>query len=268
MKRYCLFVDESGDANLKTYSKSPYFIVGGLLIQDNKREQLRQYINHIKYKYWGSKFQNIQFHSQDIGTKSKDFHILDDPDTFTRFCKDLNILFNQNFFELIAVLIDKEDLRNKQWDVNKVYKKCYRELVANYVRVLFVREGKGTLIAESSKASQDIVIYQQFFSAQSNGIPADNIDHVEVKTRLTALSFVTKHNFDSEEEAIDMFCYAVRLKQEISDSKKNRWNLNCYDETILKCLEQRLIKVANYDNNEKSLIAKKIRPITIIGHDD
>jgi hypothetical protein len=62
---YTLFIDESGESFPGRYKESPFFIVSGCSINQDKRELASKELDQIKFKYWDKT--NIVLISFEIG---------------------------------------------------------------------------------------------------------------------------------------------------------------------------------------------------------
>lgn len=75
VKKYHLFIDESGDHGLVNLDASfPVFLLCGLLISEENYKETRNEINELKRSFWGNK--QVILHSRDIRKCEKEFQIL------------------------------------------------------------------------------------------------------------------------------------------------------------------------------------------------
>lgn len=107
MKKYNLYIDESGDHGLVTLDAGfPVFLLCGILISDEDYSVVREQLNTIKRELWENK--EVIFHSRDIRKCNKEFQILFDLDIKKRFYEQINDVIHNSKYRIIASAIDKE----------------------------------------------------------------------------------------------------------------------------------------------------------------
>src|SRR5690606_30972050 len=107
MKKYNLYIDESGDHGLVTLDAGfPVFLLCGILISDENYSVVREQLNTIKRELWENK--EVIFHSRDIRKCNKEFQILFDLDIKKRFYEQINDVIHNSKYRIIASAIDKE----------------------------------------------------------------------------------------------------------------------------------------------------------------
>ncbi len=237
MKSYCLFSDELGQFTPQMYEKSPLFIVTGCIVKTRNVSEIIHNINLVKYKYWGDT--KITLHSNKIGRKVNQFKIFNDQKIFKEFTDEICKMINNSPFNLICVITDQKKSFKKNYTNKTVLKNAYGRLISNYVRWLKLKKSTGILIQEASSPLQDITIYEKFFEFQSIGIKSE-LSHNEVKTRLTSISFSTKHNQEGLTEIADLLGYGVAIDHEIKKRKKRVKDLNYYENKIRKSMKHKM----------------------------
>ena len=106
--KYYLFIDESGDHGLAKFDPGfPVFLLSGVLISEEKYEELRQKINGLKSSIWGNK--EVIFHSRDIRKCEKEFQKLFDLNIKRHFYESLNHIAATTDYCIIASAIQKEN---------------------------------------------------------------------------------------------------------------------------------------------------------------
>lgn len=106
IKKYYLFIDESGDHGLVNLDASfPVFLLCGLLTSEENYFQTRDNINLIKKTFWGNK--EVLFHSRDIRKCEKEFQILFDLDLKRSFYNQVNELIEKSKYRVLASAINK-----------------------------------------------------------------------------------------------------------------------------------------------------------------
>ncbi len=110
--RYKLLLDESGDHGLNNIDQGfPVFVLCGVLISDSEYQRMKQMLNELKIKYWGSS--KVILHSRDIRKCNDEFQILFDLQVKDAFYKDLNKIMTDIDYTIIVGGIRKEDFIKK-----------------------------------------------------------------------------------------------------------------------------------------------------------
>ncbi|MBM6498393.1 DUF3800 domain-containing protein [Flavobacterium macrobrachii] len=106
IKKYYLFIDESGDHGLVNLDPDfPVFLLCGLLMSDDNYETTRNNINVLKRKFWANK--EVILHSRDIRKCNKEFQILFDNEIKQQFYLDLNAIIKDSKYRILASAINK-----------------------------------------------------------------------------------------------------------------------------------------------------------------
>ena len=108
---YIVYVDESGDHGLKNIDPQyPIFSLAFCIFK--KADYMRDIapaLNEMKFKYWGHC--DVVLHEHDIRkSMSGDWSILNDAATRSEFMTDISGLIQTTPFEVIASVINKQDL--------------------------------------------------------------------------------------------------------------------------------------------------------------
>lgn len=112
IKKYYLFIDESGDHGLVNLDPDfPVFLLCGLLTSEENYENTRNVINTLKKTFWGNK--EVILHSRDIRKCNKEFQILFDNDIKQQFYLALNNIIQNSIYRILASAIDKENYIKK-----------------------------------------------------------------------------------------------------------------------------------------------------------
>lgn len=261
--RYTLFIDELGESSPKTYTYSPFFILCGCSINREKRNELSQYLDHIKFKYWDSI--DIVLRSSEIGKKEKNFQIFKkDPILFQKFIKSIDYFLSISPLVLLGVIVDKKEAFKKNWAQKTVIKESYNAIFANFIRLLSAQNAKGEIVQEASTPLQDITIYEIFFNYQSQGLPNENISDKEVKERLNSLSFVTKKHMDAESQLADLLSHGLKLEYKIRHKSITLASLNSYEKMIRKWARNKLYEIPKNIGSRKKLKYQKFQSLTIL----
>ena len=106
IKKYYLFIDESGDHGLVTLDPDfPVFLLCGLLMSQENYENARDNINVLKRKFWQNK--EVILHSRDIRKCNKEFQILFDDKIKQDFYLDLKNIIQNSKYRILASAINK-----------------------------------------------------------------------------------------------------------------------------------------------------------------
>ena len=129
--KYYLFIDESGDHNLKNYDPTfPVFTLCGLLIsKENLKVLSKQFLN-LKLKVFGTT--DIIFHSVDIRKQRNVFKILKDDNIRKELLEGIEkILGQKDFYQIVSCTILKKELQefNVRGENEDVYGLCLSYLI-------------------------------------------------------------------------------------------------------------------------------------------
>ena len=248
---YVLFIDETGTASPLDVHSS-YYILAGCAVLESERIKLRQWADHIKFKYWGKT--DVVFHSREIGRKENDFSVFGRAKLFHEFLADMEDYLSKYKFFTFCVIVDKVEAKAKNWNDKKIYKETSEALLKNFLCFLMSQNARGKIVIESATAEKDFYFYKALSSYLGNGIPRLHISHSQVKNTLTSISFVTKNNFDIEEQLADLLAFAAKCKY--MDQQKVTYPKNTYEELLLRILKKRLASKTHLRNSQKPKYVK------------
>lgn len=107
LKKYYLFIDESGDHGLVNLDADfPVFLLCGIILSEENYQKTRDSINTLKRKFWNNK--EVILHSRDIRKCNKEFQILFDDEVKKQFYLGLNEIIQDSKYRIIASAIDKQ----------------------------------------------------------------------------------------------------------------------------------------------------------------
>jgi len=251
MNHYRLFIDELGIASPKA-TESKIYALTGIMIRNDLRNDLKIKADQIKYKYWNKT--NVVFHSRDIGKNLGDFSVFNKNEKIKEtFLKDLLEYLSNTPLTVLSIIVDKQEALKKNWNDIKIFKETIRLLYYNYLAFLLGKESSnGKIIVESATAEKDVYYLKYFAYFTSPKCIELNIDYKKVQEILTSISFVTKRNFDIEEQIADLFSYAAKCKF-LQELKKETFKSNSYEDRILKIFNEKLF------SRPKNLSKKKLK---------
>jgi hypothetical protein len=256
---YCLYIDELGTANINDKNSSLY-ILAGCSIDEKERENMKTWADKIKFKYWGHK--NIVFHSREIWRKENDFKIFKDNKVFQQFLKDLKDFLFFSRFKMFFVIVDKENARKMSWNHIKIYKTTSDQLVKNFLLILLTGDSRGKIIVESATAEKDFYFHKAVGYYLAGGIKELKVDYKKIQETLTSISFVTKNNFDIEEQVADLFAYAAKCKYLGQLGKKVKNGL--YEKMMLDLLKNKIFKNPSNARDKKMKYFKEVDSFVIL----
>lgn len=257
MKLVNLFIDESGSENPKTV-KAGLYIICGCMASNQSREKLKVTADQIKFKFWDRT--NIVFHSREIWRKEGDFSILKDSQINKQFCKHLFNFLSGGGYQIMAVVVDHRQAAKKNWNSKKVYKETASIIVRGFILALLAAGNRGRLVIESATSEKDFNFHKAAGHYLANGIKELDVSCNQVQNVLTEISFVSKKNFDIEEQVADLLAYGAKLKF----LKKNKSALNEYDKQILRIANQKLFQIHPNMSGRKKKFYSKIESFKIL----
>ncbi len=228
------------------------------MVSAKSKEQLKIKADQIKFKYWGKT--NAIFHSREIGRKSGEFDILKKEETDKSFTKDLIRFLHQGDFQLFSVLVDKTKMP-KNWNEKTIYKKTTDLIIRNFIFALLAKKScRGRLIVESATAEKDFYYHKAVGHYLARGFSKLNINYKEVQEVLTEISFVTKKNFDIEEQIADILAYGLKIKYE----KKSKDQATEYEQKLIQVINKKLFNIHPKTGNKKKKLYSQIESFKII----
>lgn len=257
MSRFNIFIDESGAADIKSYTESPYFTLCGLVSGERSRDRLRNDIDQLKLRYFRRK--SYVLHAADLHKHLKTATRVDN------FAHDLDELLARNTFFLLYAVIDKHKAVKRAWtEKSTVYKRAYRSLLSNLIKFLVAKKAMGRICAEASSVEQDIFLYQSFFHYIAHGIDRLSISPKDVKSLVTEVSFVTKINNDAEEQLADLFGVCGRIQVEIKGGLKTIDSLTPITKVLYQRMHQKLFKPRRVKNPVKKRLYKEMNSFVVL----
>lgn len=257
MKLNNFFIDELGSASPKA-SNSTLYILSGIMVTHQNKDELKIKADQIKFKYWGRT--DIVFHSREMGRAEGDFDILKNAQTKSNFEKDLLKFLNNGVFNLFATIVDKNKIP-KNWIDKTIYKKTADSLIKNFILALLAQTSiKGRLVVESATAEKDFYYHKAAGYYLSNGIKELGITYNDVQEVLTEVSFVSKKNEDIEEQIADLLAYGIRLKYE----KRKQTSLSDYEKRIINVVSNKLFTVNPNTGSKKKKFYSQINSFKIL----
>lgn len=210
-KHYYLYIDECGDQNLESFSPTfPIFTLCGILVADDKVEQLNQQVKNLKKQFWGDK--NIILHSRDIRKCQNGFEILFDLNIKQQFYEAINhILAQNNVYVIVSCSIMKEPYIRQFGKLNDVYGQSLSFVIE---RAIFcvdnkVPEGEGRIhsIVERRGKREDKALLGYYLQLLEKGTYW--VDALRMKDRMESFEFKWKSDDVIGLQIADLIAYPL-----------------------------------------------------------
>ena len=210
-KHYYLYIDECGDQNLESFSPTfPIFTLCGILVADDKVEQLNQQVKDLKKQFWGDKI--IILHSRDIRKCQKGFEILFDLNIKQQFYEAINhILAQNNVYVIVSCSIMKEPYIRQFGKLNDVYGQSLSFVIE---RAIFcvdnkVPEGEGRIhsIVERCGKREDKALLGYYLQLLEKGTYW--VDALRMKDRMESFEFKWKSDDVIGLQIADLIAYPL-----------------------------------------------------------
>jgi hypothetical protein len=210
VKKYFLFIDESGDHGLVTLDASfPVFLLCGMLTSEENYIAIKEEINTIKHTFWGKK--EVILHSRDIRKCDKEFQILFDLELKSNFYTLINKVIEDSKYRILASAINKAKYIKTYGKLsNDVY-----ELALSFIieRAVFcLDEVKGVskhleIIIEKRGKNEDKKLEEHFQRLIARGtgfVSAERLQEVQLK-----ITFKDKKENINGLQMTDLIAYPI-----------------------------------------------------------
>lgn len=261
MREHCLFIDELGNPDPKS-RVSDIYVLCGCSVPELAREKLRVWADQIKFKYWGNT--RIIFHSREIGRSEGVFSIFKDNDSLkSEFEKDLLAFMVRIPITIFVVIVNKTLSRRKGWGRVKIIKETSSKLIYHFLALLLGNKSRGRIVIESATAEKDSYYLNAFSYFLSPGLKEISVDYKIVQRLLTSISFVTKNNYDIEEQLADLFAYGARCKY-LKEFEKAKFEKESYEGKLISVFEKKLFVPPKNARGIKARFYEKIVPFSVL----
>lgn len=202
-----VFLDESGDHNLKTIDSSyPIFCLTACIFDfDYYFKEVEKVINHLKVKYFGTR--EVILRSYDIRKQKGQFKLLVDITKRTAFYEELDQFVKNLNFKIIAAVIDKTKLKSSYKIPQDPYDLCFKFIMERLCMFVGRRNEQVIMRMESRETHNDKVLaedYENFKESGNRMIPAE-----EVREKLVDLSFNQKSQNIAGHQIADLVAYPI-----------------------------------------------------------
>jgi len=206
---YKLFLDESGDHNLKVIDPNhPVFALAGCIFEENyySKEAIKK-VNELKIKYFNST--EAILHSRDIRKQeTKPFLVLRNKEKREEFYEDLNKLFKELYFTILASVIDKNRLKEQYGKhSDNPYYLSLGFIMERYAIYLREKGEMGVMVIESRNKADDDLLYLAFSKIMLQGTGFMRAD--EFQKRIKDLTFIPKKENEIGTQLADLAAYPI-----------------------------------------------------------
>lgn len=258
---YTLHIDETGTNTLKHIEKDkPHFIMSSVILHKKAGEPLRTKANQIKFKYWG-RYKMINLHAQEMKSLRGIYSIFREKNgkkpklSIEEFYEDIINMLNESSIKVGAFCINKDKYINKNRSLSVSIKKMdekrknkysryvsgiEKKIIQNFAYNSFVmflssldKNKRGQIVIESSTKNKDILFFDAYSKLMQSGCPELGLNNLEVREKLSSISFVTKNNEDIETQIADLVAHFFGIKSRIID------NIEIIDD---KSVESKMLK--------------------------
>lgn len=210
VKKYFLFIDESGDHGLVHLDPSfPVFLLCGVLVSEDNYTIIRSNINGVKSYFWKNK--EVILHSRDIRKCEKEFQILFNLTVKADFYNQLNGIIKNSKYRVIASAINKEKYIKTYGKLsNDVYELALSFIIERAVFSLDeVKEPSKQLeiIIEKRGRKEDKKLdehFQRLLARGTNYIKAERLKEIRIK-----ITFKDKKENINGLQLTDLIAYPI-----------------------------------------------------------
>lgn len=232
---YIMFIDESGDSNLKGIKKKidkeeeikegdRFFTITGCVINKNDLKNIAEVFIEIKNKYWKNgkylysnkkgqdkALKKVCFHSSEIRGRKSPFS--KDDIEYDEFIMDLSKLMAGLSITIFSATIDKEQHCRKYLNPHNPYHLCLDFILERFVKHFLGKEEKGCLILEARGKREDKIILDHIKNRIDNGtyfVPRTYFNKIKgayFNEKWSKLDNCQKSYFGLE--CADLICYPI-----------------------------------------------------------
>lgn len=202
-----MFLDESGDHNLKKIDKSyPIFCLAGCIVEFGYYHQVfEKEIDKLKFKHFGRR--DIILRSYDIRKQKGEFSVLVDKRKRETFYLDLDRLVESLQFTVIASVINKLKLKAHYLKPSDPYELCFQFIMERFCMFLGEKRDTGIMRMESREAHNDKVLAEDYEIFRNKG--NNMFSPEEVRRKLVDLSFNQKPQNIAGHQIADLVAYPI-----------------------------------------------------------
>jgi hypothetical protein len=209
MNEYMLFLDET-----KKNTANSYFCVAGFSItRDDYEAKMIPQINAFKKTYFNDT--SVVFHFFDMKKAYRDFGILCDSKTRTRFWADLYAILKNMPITTFGCYFDSNKMR-RLYPRRNLYDIALHYIVENYAHFLMGTDGVGSVMIESRTLRENQYLHDYFKHIEANGTLFCSQN--DIRKHITSVGYIVKQDNCIGLQIADFVPFSfVRAKSGMSD---------------------------------------------------
>ncbi|MFT0713639.1 DUF3800 domain-containing protein [Flagellimonas lutimaris] len=142
--RHFVFIDETGEANVnKPDPRFNIFVLCGVIFREDHYNKFDNELKGLKLKYFGN--EDVVFHSYHMRNKLGVFKIFQDEQVLSYFYSDIENIFTQSNYKIIACIVNKDDYRKKYPKANFAYEDSLKFLCERAMSCIGHKHNENTL---------------------------------------------------------------------------------------------------------------------------
>ncbi len=235
MNNKILFLDESGDHNLKSIDDThPIFVLAGIIIDKAYAEdEMQDKVNHFKKELFGTT--DIHLHTADFTRQKNGFERMTERGFCNLFYKKINELLKKLDFKIIACAIKKQDHFKKYGpNAHDPYHLSLHVLIERFWLELG-NDSKGVIIAEGRDQTLNNTLERVWMELKQHG--TDYRQASDIRRRIDHLVFRTKTNNLAGLEVADII--VTPIARNILN-RSNRIDMKIINEKMRKSSEGKI----------------------------
>lgn len=163
----------------------------------------------------------------------------------------------------MTVVVNKKTARKKGWNRIKIIRETVKKLFYHFIALLLSSKSRGKVIVESATAEKDQYYLKEFSYFLSPATKELSANFKTMQKTLTSISFVTKNNYDIEEQIADLFAYGAKCKYE-KEVEKFKFDKNSYESKIISIFEKKLFVKPRKAREGKEKFYERIVPFCVL----
>ena len=215
MKRYRLYIDESGDHtynDLTTPSRRYLCLLGLFVETEEYRTRFHPDLEKLKQRYFPySPDEPLILHRKEIVNCRSSFGRLRDPEVREKFNRDLLDFFANQNYKIIAVVIDKKNhIEHYGSAAFHPYHYCLAVLLERYCGFLNFANARGDVMGESRGRKEDLDLKEAYKRIYNRGTQFRNAKFFQRALTSGELKLKPKSANIAGLQAADLLAYPVK----------------------------------------------------------
>lgn len=178
-----LFIDESGDHNLKSHNRSgKLFLLCGCVVKSEEIEKIDHLLDEFKVKHFGTK--EVVLHYRDIRKREGIFNILLDKKKNDLFIEELKGIISTIDFKVIVSVIDKSSHINEYGKVaDDPYELSLNFVVERYIFCCDRNMNESLVFVEKRGAKEDTKLTNRWVKIYQRGTGYIQSEEIQKKIK-------------------------------------------------------------------------------------